>query len=327
MFTFLLIQIICLLLSHYYVLKQIKMEYSKQLEEELNNSFKNGDFDKILPLIQNKDYTAKHLNISSRNLLHWREKGLLFDINKASKTTSKFSISDLFWLRTIQVMRNFGFSIPDIQRVKALIVDNFTLSNVDENKELWFEKLRDELIAKEEPKEKIDEFMNYIEIHGMNGMYKEMGYNLNSLEFILLVSVLHRKEAGILIFNDRERTVMPWYSEMKKYDNSIADMLNETHLYISFSDIFAEFLTTGFKELNGFISDKELTFLEETRKSEVVEGSFTKQNGEITKFNCLHKDDNVIVAKAITKSDFQDITIKIRHGKVIKMSREELNNQ
>lgn len=55
---------------------------------------------------------------SYRIINHWQENGLIEDERTRPKGWRKFSISDIVWLHILNELRNFGYSIDNLKKVK-----------------------------------------------------------------------------------------------------------------------------------------------------------------------------------------------------------------
>lgn len=66
--------------------------------------------------LNDKKYTVKDSDISYRAINHWSEKGIIQEDRKKTGWR-KFSVLDLIWLKTLQKLRDFGFSIEQLKRL------------------------------------------------------------------------------------------------------------------------------------------------------------------------------------------------------------------
>ena len=203
------------------------------------------DVHNLLPIIQEKVYNAKDLGVASRTIYHWKTEGLLFnshnDIEKNMMT--RFSLSEYFWIRVIQNCRDYGMSLNQIKNVKAKVIDKVrSFDNLEEKYKLLIKDVREMNKDKSEEfiQEKIDStlrYYNYVE-----------DKTRNDFDEVLFAVLYNRKPSGILIFNNEGEINTDIYIESDDDNKNIKRFYN-SHLYISFDEIFVELgLSDHFKQ-------------------------------------------------------------------------------
>jgi DNA-binding transcriptional MerR regulator len=216
---------------------------SKRLKMLLKN--KKMDVHDLLPIIQEKVYRAKDLGVASRTIYHWKTEGLLFDShNDVEKNMMiRFSLSEYFWIRVIQKCRDFGMSLNQIENVKAKIIDKVrSFDNLEEKYKPLIKGVREMYKGKSEEfiQGKIDstiKYFNYVEDKGRN-----------DFEEVLFAVLYNRKPSGILIFNNEGKINTDIYIESDDDNKNIRRFYN-SHLYVSFDEIFVELgLSDHFKQ-------------------------------------------------------------------------------
>jgi len=63
--------------------------------------------------------------VSYRNLHHWEALGLIECKREGERGWRKYNLIETVWLRVIQQLRNFGFSLEKISKLKSLFFEDF----------------------------------------------------------------------------------------------------------------------------------------------------------------------------------------------------------
>jgi len=239
------------------------------------------DVHNLLPIIQEKVYSAKDLGVASRTIYHWKTEGLLFnphnDIEK--NMMMRFSLSEYFWIRVIQNCRDYGMSLNQIKNVKAKIIDKVrSFDNLEEKYKPLIKGVREMHKGKSEEfiQGKIDstiKYFNYVEDKGRN-----------DFEEVLFAVLYNRKPSGILIFNNEGEINTDIYIESDDGNKNIRRFYN-SHLYISFDEIFVKLgLSDHFKQKK-ILSDDEEESIKIVRNAMI--------NNEVTKIE-VNKKNNTL---------------------------------
>ncbi len=77
---------------------------------------------RVLDMIEERRYTVKAADLSSRVLSHWVDQKILPKI-PLEEGCYKFSIHDLFYIEIIKTLREFGLSMPQLRKVRECLVD------------------------------------------------------------------------------------------------------------------------------------------------------------------------------------------------------------
>ena len=93
------------------------------LNKSIKIILKCDDVHLVFNEITKKKYKLSDIGISTRVVSHWRKSNLLFEEEeKSSKNTmARFTLSEIFWLKTIEKLRKFGVSIATILPLKSSI--------------------------------------------------------------------------------------------------------------------------------------------------------------------------------------------------------------
>ena len=212
------------------------MTPNQEITEAILKSIQKADSNVLIPLLSETIYTAKDIGLTSRNSNHWRNKGLLFQTSdeKIAKTTAKFSLSEVIWIRAMQYMRSFGLPIADLLNIKTQIFEELSLKSLDNNKKLWIEKLKDELIKTGASNRDVELFINKVESDGLESLFKNYSLSYNPFVFLIVEALLNRNECGILITNGAKKEVIIWIDGVQETNPEYKNLLRMTHVYISF---------------------------------------------------------------------------------------------
>ena len=258
------------------------------------------DVHNLLPIIQEKVYSAKDLGVASRTIYHWKTEGLLFnshnDIEK--NMMMRFSLSEYFWIRVIQNCRDYGMSLNQIKNLKAKIIDKVrSFDNLEEKYKPLIKGVREMHKGKSEEfiQGKIDstiKYFNYVEDKGRN-----------DFEEVLFAVLYNLKPSGILIFNNEGEINTDIYIESDDGNKNIRRFYN-SHLYISFDEIFVKLgLSDHFKQkkilsddeeesikiIRNAMSNNEVTKIEVNKKNNTLKNlrlglKYTKDNKKIENY-------------------------------------------
>lgn len=232
--------------------------------------------EKIEKIISSPIFSVKQLNIAPRTIHHWKEKDLLFDIHKEDEKNKKmlFSISEYFWIRTIQHCRAFGVSIEDIKGIKNDIITCARSMDNKQTKDFIIDNIQKvasgilDNLTESEKDEVIKQFkeLKYDDL---------VGHQFNEFESLLMAVLLHRKEAGIYItlINGKVKS-SPYLYDISLNNNLREDFLNTTHIYISYMEILRELGMNNYLPENSILTDfeeKSLEIINELRTGKIKE--------------------------------------------------------
>lgn len=240
----------------------------------------------LMPIIQEKVYKAKDLNVISRIIFRWKTEGLLFDSHNDDEKNKMmlFSLSEYFWIRVIQKCRDFDMSLHQIKIVKSKIIDKVRSFDVEINLEKKYKPLIKGVIEMYKGKSeefiqgKIDSTIKYF-----NHVEDKTRTDFDEVLFAVLYN---RKPSGILIFNNDGEINTDIYIESDDDSKNIRRFYN-SHLYISFDEIFVELgLSDHFKQ-------KELLSDDEKKSIKIILGAI--RSNDTTKIE-INKKNNTLKA-------------------------------
>jgi DNA-binding transcriptional MerR regulator len=215
----------------------------------------------VMSLIQEKDYKAKDLGVSSRTIFNWKEKKLLFDIHddKEKNTMLKFNLAEYFWIKVIQQCREYGMSLEEIKVIKTQIIDIVRSYDIEikleEKYKLMIKDVRDSHKGKSKKfiQEQVGNILKYLGV-----VEQEVENKRSHFQEVLNAVILNRKPSGLLIFKNGKEIGIDIYIESNKIDCKSKFLFYRSHLYISFDKIFVELgLSDHFKQKQ-LLTDEEV---------------------------------------------------------------------
>lgn len=97
----------------------------KKMATEVPDEYINGEaLSVIRDFYRERRYTVKDTGVSYRNISNWKDKGVLpsyFD-NIKSQEWTKFTRTELIWLRIVNILRMYGISLEKISEIKNEIL-------------------------------------------------------------------------------------------------------------------------------------------------------------------------------------------------------------
>jgi|TARA_B110000240_G_scaffold77761_1_gene88661 DNA-binding transcriptional MerR regulator len=235
------------------------------LDKSIEVLLKCDDFQLVLNEIEQKNYKLSDIGISTRVVSNWRKSNLLFkeDDKNSKNSMARFNLSEIFWLKTIEKMRNFGVPLSEIYTLKQLIEKDNAFEIVDNN----IDELS-KILKKQNPKDlkTIEEYISFVRENGIKSVFKA---TLTSFDILLLIALLTRSNSGIFITEDGES--MLWTENLQEYIPSMAEYIYSTHIFISFNKILAELgLKQELRNNNNIYSEEEKEIINQIRGEKVV---------------------------------------------------------
>ena len=213
-----------------------------------------------------KKYKLSDIGISTRVVSHWRKSNLLFEEEeKSSKNTmARFTLSEIFWLKTIEKLRKFGVSIATILSLKQSIKKEKAFNEVENN----LEELS-EMLKKQHPKDRevIEGYINRIQKRGFKSIFEDIN-SISSFDILLLYALLTRGSTGLLITDEEE--VILWMENLQEFMPRFRQYVNGTHIYISFNKILAELGLNQELKNENIYTEQEQEIINQIREEKVV---------------------------------------------------------
>ncbi len=217
----------------------------------------------IKSVMTDKVYKVKDLQVPTRTIHHWKNEELLFEEHKKTEKNlmMKFSLSEYFWIKVIQKCRDFGLSINQIKKIKKDIIDIVKSydEKLEEKHQEIIRNIRESFKGQSEEKiqKEISDTLKYLKYIDLK-VEEERNHFKEVLEAVLI----HRKQCGILIYNDDIIQTDIYIESDGITKSDMAKKFLRDHLYISFDSIFVELgLSNHFKHTE-LLSNEEILSIE-----------------------------------------------------------------
>jgi|GEM_PF-3456591 len=226
--------------------------FLKSNVENIFNAF--GICDKISkPLL-----TVNDVGISYRTINNWEANGLMLSERANSRNWHKFSFIDFVWLNIVFELRQLGFPLTKIKKLK-----DFLSENIDE----------DSLLSVKRPEARI--FLNNTNLNRLVLLLAEIMYNKNH------IALLCNKEGGFYVYNE----------QLVKEDKSGLDLSQfqfSNFVSVSLTDIIIKYLVSAKLEIireTKIISEVFLATLDKLRKKKTKQLMFQMSEPEVLLFH------------------------------------------
>lgn len=236
----------------------------------------------IVPVEDITDHTGEPISVM---LPFWRKNELVPFIPRGKRF--KLSFAGLIWLRILDTLRQFSYSIANTKKVcdyffKDAYDDNLPERNMKHSQKFLLEKKRIGTLTDEEAKtlEYLEQFL------GDKALLYILKFDINYLTALVADCITENEERGILIFNDG-RVGETDGQEIRTHGKYKIDR-SEPHIYLSIPYFLRE-----------FIEDEQLSAM------------FIHQ---------ILNDDEKKVLREIKNRNIKSISIKLKDGKVEKIS-------
>lgn len=236
------------------------------IDKSIEVLLKCEDIHLVFSEIIKKKYKLSDIGISTRVVSHWRKSNLLFEEEqKSSKNTmARFTLSEIFWLKTIEKLRKFGVSIATILPLKQSIKKENAFNVVENN----LDELS-KILKKQKPKERklIEEYISNIQKRGFHSIFEDIK-SISSFDILLLYALLTRSSTGLLITDEDD--VILWMEDLQEFIPRLRQCVNGTHIYISFNKILAELGLNQELKNENIYTEQEQEIINQIREEKVV---------------------------------------------------------
>ncbi|MDB5086622.1 MAG: DNA-binding transcriptional regulator, MerR family [Mucilaginibacter sp.] len=219
--------------------------------------------------------TVNDLCISYRTINNWESNGLMLTGRKNSRDWHKFSFVDFIWLNIVFELRQLGFPLKKIQKLKA-----FLNENIDDESIFAIKRLEARV------------FLTNTNLNRLVLLLAEILYNKNH------IALLCNKAGGFYIYNEQQ----------VKADNSDIDLskfLFSNFVSVSLTDIIIKYLINVKLEIiesSRIIDGSFLMILTRLRNKELNQLTFQ-----------LNESENIQIHKQLFKNydEFVNATIRL----------------
>ena len=282
------------------------------LNKSIEIILKCDDVHLVFNEIIKKKYKLSDIGISTRVVSHWRKSNLLFEEEeKSSKNTmARFTLSEIFWLKTIEKLRKFGVSIATILSLKQSIKKENAFNEVENN----LEELS-EMLKKQHPKEReiIEGYISRIQKRGFKSIFEDIN-SISSFDIPLLYALLTRSSTGLLITDEEE--VILWMENLQEFIPRFRQYVNGTHIYISFNKLLAELGLNQELKNENIYTEQEQEIINQIREEKVVSVKviLKQQKPKSTQVEYV-VDDKLSMVDLFLKHNKDEITFSPKNGK------------
>ena len=277
------------------------------------------------PNITKRVARPSSLGISTRNFFHWSQKDLIDNtlLDETEKGNwRKLTLSEVLWLKIVEVLRDFGFPIKEIQTIRKSLHKNlFDLAS--EYADDVF-KLLDESLENEALKKVLQEFILFAKKSPelMSEQYKILSTVIGTMISEIL---LHRSNIKLIIYKEKGQfwIAMEGYTTRSYSQNTIDRAKKLPHISISINDLIAEFVENDKDETCiaefGLIRPEEKEIIDALRDGKVREIVIKKDNDDNLTITCTETskiiDDVKLIKRLFGMNQYSEVRVVLRNEK------------
>lgn len=274
--------------------------------------------EEILREYELEEFGLKELNVSSRVLQHWSQRGILPDKDRQTDENHKFNFVELIWLKIVIELRSVGLSLRAIKKVKHWFLRERSLADIlqiGENENIaerlygiWAPNVKDKQLF-------ISAFSKPVVERFLRKKYPP-------LWFYIQAYMADRSNFQAVVFPEGQAGVV--WSQLVADDKTLAEwMETQTHVVVPFYRIFKEILQDeryyGFLGRAHVLTDSELMLLGLVRSGKANKITVHLKNGkpqiiEAERNTKVHIEARL--AELLLKTGYQEIIIKTNGGDV-----------
>jgi DNA-binding transcriptional MerR regulator len=222
----------------------------------------------LYEIITDERLSVRDTGINYRVINHWDEKGLIRFARNSKEGNRRFSFVDFIWIKVVNELREFGVSLPDIQKISKDVYEPLPIGAFFENIEKNLS-----ILNGYEGNEELIQFIK-------SGAYKDankLPFEFNFLQILIAEAIATRKPISILLFKNCD-----WFAFFKERahlypEELIYKMEYASHLSVSITDIVFRFITEDelepyFKEIHIFSSGERqlLAYIKDGHYKKVI---------------------------------------------------------
>ena len=268
--------------------------------------------------------------VPPRNFFAWKENGLV-ELSAVSDSEGRknvrLNLIEYIWVKTIQVMRDFGLSYAVIKEVKAMLFTKFYQiyeTHLEEIEKMYRENLDADQALVEEI---LVEVREQIEREKITDILMEGPLIEQSLLYTIVCgSILANVRYTLLIVKVEESFIIDFklHDSIPYVPNYVSPYHMKPHLSIPVFTLMEDFFGTPksekVAEVFGFIDAKEKKVLEAIRKKDFLELHIKLDSKNELIIDAI-KDGNVTddqatkIRKILGLSSYEEVTLKYRNEK------------
>ena len=284
-----------------------------------------------LSKLNEKNFLLIDTGISPRVFNNWKKMGLLPQ-ESTERKWNKFSFTEFIWLKIVQELREFGLSIEKILKVRKLLYKNpLDGVNMDELFKSYLKAILNDIETSTYTKEEKEVIKKGFEDPEAvkKTFEKEMHLLPPLLSFMVLNSIFHRRNNGIVIFSSGE--CREWLDEFYIIDKSFSKFLDRPHIFISLSTFIFEYLLNekdSYSSVLNILSheEQEIVNLLKTKELKEITIKFNKGKAymlEATSGKEVSKDQAEEIMKNMIFKNYQSITFKTNSNKMVYIENKQ----
>lgn len=293
-------------------------------------SFSTEKMNLLYPKLQEARIPLSATGISPRTFFHWKENGLI-DIqtptnDENTRSWVRLNLIQFIWLKSVQVMRDFGVPLLTIKEFKEYLFTNlFTELMKDPQKQLAaFGAISGN------SKEELDELerkFNFLKEH-QNMLTDEMHQFSTNIGLMVAYAFLENDHPMLILAKKGEKFEYCFIIKIiAQIDNIDLGFLDQPHLRIPIKKMIEEYFdepkNEKSAEIYGLITPEEKRVLDAFRKCDFKEITIKFEDDRKSLVIEVIKDGDIIEQKAkeirriLGLNDYAEITLKYRNDKHI----------
>lgn len=271
-----------------------------------------------IEFMRERRYTLKEFGFSPRVANHWIEKGIIGDNHEAKKKII-LNLTEVFWIKLVDQLRNFNVSIEGIKKIKDEFFTQPQHVFKAIEKEMAIKKLKElNLIPKEFEKHFNDD-----------QIWADLAkYQLNDFELIIQQILLERTPY-FLLFDNKDEFLFAQEGSSEEIDLEFREKLEritrKSHIRISINEVLEEIVNVFgplvCTEKIPILTKQEAEIIEllRTENAARVEIRYNNESKphfvEVTTKNLI--SERARLNELILSRGYQDITFKTQNGQVV----------
>ena len=199
---------------------------------------KKEDFSTTVDFLLLRQFSARDLKISYRELNHWSSKGLLFEQNEEGKWR-RFNVIEYIWLQIVKELRFYNFPINIIKLIK----DQFESIRMQEALNTFsIEEMKEFLKYTLDPDQVEDVFKTVdLNLLGKNWMHLEPEANFSLFEMAVIEAYYLKTQHFIFINYKGEWTLVNELYYHEQIESEVfRDRFGSSYLSISINNVISK---------------------------------------------------------------------------------------
>lgn len=274
-------------------------------------------------------FVINDVGVTTRTMNNWMNLGLLLNKDRVENSTYRFSFVELIWLNIVRELREYGFSLEKIKKVKEVLLtpldymEYYSNLPVEDRKKII--KTLNKLPIKDEKIKK--QYIESFEM-GINELTsKKETFYFNILSAAIQNFLLIREDVKILV--DIEGRAIPFFESDK--DNPAYERIfeqsgfdRESYITISMNKFYRKFVQNknyfNFVKENQMLNENEIHILNLMRegKAKSITIRFKDEKPymlEITRGKKIEAETRL--SEVLVSGGYQDISLKTENGNIV----------